>query len=74
MGKTKFAGAIAKYVHGKRGCTFFNVSASELLSTWHSESEKALLTLFSRAEQETCSIIFLDEVRMYVYEQCLLSE
>jgi len=62
MGKSFFAGAMAKHIQRERGATFFNVSASHLLSVWQSESEKALIALFDRAEEEPCSIIFFDEV------------
>jgi len=61
MGKSTFAGAVAKHVHQFRPCTFFNVSASSLLSMWQSETEKTLLSLFEKSESYGCSLIFLDE-------------
>jgi SpoVK/Ycf46/Vps4 family AAA+-type ATPase len=65
MGKSRFAGAIANHVNMSRKCTFFNVSSSDLLSVWQSESEKALKKLFSASEKLPCSIIFLDEVKEF---------
>jgi SpoVK/Ycf46/Vps4 family AAA+-type ATPase len=66
MGKSFFAGAVAGYVNRKRRCSFFCVSASDLMSVWQSESEKSLIELFKRTEQEECSIVFLDEVKGYI--------
>jgi katanin p60 ATPase-containing subunit A1 len=57
-GKTMLAKAAAE----STGSTFFNVTASVLVSKWHGESEKIVHALFKVARDRAPSIIFLDEV------------
>ena len=56
-GKTLLARAIA----GSLDAALFVVKGSDLLSKWHSESERNLADLFAEARQEPRSVIFVDE-------------
>lgn len=53
---------LAKAAAESTGSTFFNVTASVLVSKWHGESEKIVHALFKVARDRAPSIIFLDEV------------
>lgn len=53
---------IAKIVAAESGCTFFNLSASSLVSKFMGDSEKMLRKVFAAAYQLAPSIIFVDEI------------
>lgn len=57
-GKTLLAKAVCSF----SGSTFFNCSASSLISKYRGESEKIVRCLFEAARLCSPSIVFLDEV------------
>ena len=57
-GKTLLARAVASMGQ----TTFFNVSASSLVSKYHGESERLCRTLFAMARHHEPSVLFFDEI------------
>ncbi|XP_076483669.1 katanin p60 ATPase-containing subunit A-like 2 [Bombus vancouverensis nearcticus] len=77
-GKTMLAKAVATECH----CTFFNITASSLVSKWRGDSEKYIRescfvsVLFELAYSHSPTIIFIDEIDWIATNKgdCILSE
>ncbi|XP_033363293.1 katanin p60 ATPase-containing subunit A-like 2 [Bombus vosnesenskii] len=71
-GKTKLAKAVATKCH----CTFFNITASSLVSKWRGDSEKYIRVLFELAYSHSPTIIFIGEIDWIATNKgdCILSE
>jgi transitional endoplasmic reticulum ATPase len=53
---------IAKVLAAQASCSFYPVSAGDLLSKWVGESEQNVQRLFERARENAPSIVFIDEI------------
>ena len=53
---------IARVFAAQAGCSFYPMSAADLVSKWVGESEGNVQRLFARARDNAPSIVFLDEV------------
>ncbi|MCL2607837.1 MAG: CDC48 family AAA ATPase [Methanomassiliicoccaceae archaeon] len=53
---------IAKAVASESGATFFAIQGPEIIGKYYGESEERLREIFKAAEENTPSIIFLDEI------------
>jgi len=61
-GKTHIARAIA----GESGCTFFSVSAADLINKYVGQSERLVRSLYDMARASRPAIIFIDEIESIV--------
>src|SRR5690606_895193 len=53
---------VARVLAARARCSFYPVSAADVTSRWHGESERSVQRLFERARAHRPSIVFLDEV------------
>jgi vacuolar protein-sorting-associated protein 4 len=61
-GKTHIARAIA----GESGCTFFSVSAADLVNKYVGDSERTVRALYEMARAARPAVIFIDEIESIV--------
>jgi transitional endoplasmic reticulum ATPase len=54
--------SIARVLAAQARCSFYPVSAGDVSSRWHGESERSIQRLFARARENRPSIVFLDEI------------
>nr|XP_033197830.1 katanin p60 ATPase-containing subunit A1-like [Bombus vancouverensis nearcticus] len=67
---------LAKAVATECHCTFFNITASSLVSKWRGDSENYIRVLFELAYSHSPAIIFIDEIDWIATNKgdCILSE
>lgn len=53
---------IARVLAAQARCSFYPVSAADVRSKWHGESERSIQRLFERARANRPSIVFIDEI------------
>ena len=53
---------VARVLAAQARCSFYPVSAADVSSRWHGESERAVQRVFERARANRPSIVFIDEV------------
>jgi len=53
---------LAKAVANESGSNFISISGPEVMSKWYGESEKRIREIFTSAEKNAPSIIFIDEI------------
>lgn len=53
---------VAKVLAAQARCSFYPVSAADVSSRWHGESERSIQRLFERARAHRPSIVFIDEI------------
>jgi transitional endoplasmic reticulum ATPase len=53
---------IARVLAAQARCSFYPVSAADVRSKWHGESERSVQRLFERARANRPSIVFIDEI------------
>ena len=67
--------AVMQAVATEVNATFFDMSASTLMSKWQGDSERRVAHLFALAQERSPSVIFFDEVCYPSHHllSCLLS-